>query len=119
MALTVHDDHGVAIVEVAGELDEVHSPALGQVCEQLLTAGHRQIIIDLRGVEFIDSAGLSMLIRYFQRTRKSAGTFLLAAPRPPVRSVFELMRLDRTFEIYSDTVEAVRDCLSKQGGKPC
>ena len=107
MVLTVHEHHGVTVVEVAGELDDSNSAALGQTCEQLLTEGQRQFVLDLHAVDFIDSAGLAILIRCFQRVRTSAGRFVLAAPQPAVRRILELMRLDRIFEVYPNVTEAV------------
>lgn len=113
MDLTFHDEHGVAIVRIAGELDEVHSAELGQLFDRLLAEGRRQFVLELKGVDFIDSSGLAMLVRCFQHARSSAASFSLADLTPPVLRTLELTRLDRAFDICADVAEAIKHCTSK------
>jgi anti-sigma B factor antagonist len=114
MDLTFHDEHDVAVVRVVGELDDMHSKELGQLFDRLLAEGRRQFVIDLKGVEFIDSSGLAMLVRCFQRARRSAASLSLADLTPPVLRTFELTRLDRAFDIRADVAEAIRYCTGKR-----
>jgi anti-anti-sigma factor len=113
MDLTFHEEQGVAVLCLVGELDDVHSPEVGQLFERLLGEGRRQFVLDLKGVNFIDSSGLAMLVRCFQHSRQSASSFMLADLTPAVLRTFKLTRLDRAFEIYTDAAEAVRHCMSK------
>ena len=54
------------------------------------------------------NAGLSALVRLFKRVRGHGGRLGLAALQPPVRHVFELTRLERSFDVYPDVAEALR-----------
>jgi anti-sigma B factor antagonist len=108
MDLTYHEDRGVTVVKIAGDLDAAGGGELGQVFDRLLTENHRRFVIDLKAVEFIDSAGLSMLVRCFKRVRSGAGALWLAALQPPVRRVFEITRLDRAFDIDRDVHAALQ-----------
>lgn len=114
MALTFHDDRGVVVVDMTGELNGMCGAELGQLFDRLLADGRRQFVVDLEAVNFIDSAGLSMLVRCFKRVRSSAGNLSLTAPQPSVRHVFALTRLDRSFDIHTDVAEAVRRFTGSQ-----
>jgi anti-sigma B factor antagonist len=114
MDLTFSDEHGVAVVRIVGELDDMHSKELGQLFDRLLAEGRRQFVIDLKGVEFIDSSGLAMLVRCFQHARRSAASLSLADLKPPVLRTFELTRLDRAFDIRADVAEAIRYRTGKE-----
>jgi anti-anti-sigma factor len=50
--LTVHDNHGVTVVMVSGEMDARNSTQLGEELDRLLTEGLRKLVIDLGKVSF-------------------------------------------------------------------
>lgn len=114
MVPTCHDDRGVAVIDLSGGLDETRGAELWQLFDRLLTEGRRQFVIDLQAVDFIDSAGLAMLVRCFKRLRHGTGNFSLTAPQPSVRRIFELTRLDRTFDIHTDVTEAIQRLAGTQ-----
>ncbi len=104
----VKQQHG-AIVELRlnGRLDATTAPRLRQEIQDRLEAGQRQLVIELAGVDFIDSTGLGGLVTALRTTVKEGGMLKLAAIRAEVRRVFELTRLDKLFEIFPDTAAAV------------
>jgi anti-sigma B factor antagonist len=57
------------VVEVAGEIDVASAPELRHCLQQTIDAGSQQPVVDLRHVEFIDSAGLGVLIGAQRRLR--------------------------------------------------
>ena len=108
MDIAVKDTQGIMVIAVSGELDASSSGQLTVTIEPLVSQGRPWLVIDLQGVNFIDSAGLSVLVRCFKHARGAAGTIRLAGLQPSVRRVFELTRLDRVFDLYKDTAEAVQ-----------
>src|SRR5437660_680343 len=94
MEITVREEGAVMILALSGELDAVNSPRLDHAIADLLAEGRRQFLIDLIAVSFVDSSGLSALVRGLKRVRTGAGTLRLAGLQPGVRKVFELTRLD-------------------------
>ncbi len=108
MKINTTEEQGVKVLTITGELDGPSSPQLTQAFDQLLDGGARRFVVDLKDVTFVDSAGLSSLVRLFKRARSSNGTLWLAGLQPPVKRVFELTRLDRAFEIASDKVQALQ-----------
>lgn len=71
----------------------------------LLTPGVK-LILDLGAVEFMDSSALGSLLTASRTIEGGAGTLRLANLTPPVRTLFELVRLHRVFEIMNDVNEA-------------
>jgi anti-anti-sigma factor len=68
---------------------------------------HRQIVIDMRVAEVIDSAGLGMLVRVHQGAKQYGGTLMLATPSRYVLTVLHTMRLDGVFELADDVATAL------------
>jgi anti-sigma B factor antagonist len=66
------------------------------------------VVVDLSGVEFLDSAGVGVLVGLFKNSRLHGGRARFCGLSPGVRSVLELIQLDRIFEIYDDVQTAIR-----------
>jgi anti-sigma B factor antagonist len=66
------------------------------------------VVVDLSGVQFLDSAGVGVLVGLFKHARGRGGRARFCGLTPGVRSVLELIQLDRIFEIYDDAEAAVR-----------
>lgn len=66
------------------------------------------VVIDLSGVLFLDSAGVGVLVGLFKNARLRGGRARFCGLTPGVRSVLELIQLDRIFEIYDDLAAAAR-----------
>lgn len=103
------DTDDVPVLAVNGELDLTAGPRLR---EALLAAieehqGER-IVLDLDGVDFIDSAGLGVLVGGLQRTRNGDGELVLVATGRNVLKVLELTGLNRAFQIHPSREAALR-----------
>ncbi|MFJ3202636.1 STAS domain-containing protein [Streptomyces sp. NPDC086989] len=83
------DDRGLRI-SLAGELDFYTAQHVGPRLRELAGAGHRNLIVDLRGLSFCDSAGIDLFVRLDRRCRES-GTRLMLRDVPPL--VFKSMRV--------------------------
>lgn len=108
MGVMTSEDRGVVVVAVQGDLDATTSGDLSQALDRLLKDGRRRFVLDLAQVKFVDSAGLSTLVRYLKRTRGEGGELHLAGLQGAVRRTFELTRLDRSFDIQADVARAVQ-----------
>ncbi len=73
----------------------------------LLRDGHKHLLIDLRGVPRIDSAGVRALVRGYTTAQRVGAAFSLLGPTPHVLAVLRVARLDTIFTIY-DSVEDAR-----------
>jgi anti-sigma B factor antagonist len=70
--------------------------------------GTSDIIVDLSHVDFVDSAGVSVLVSLFKAARARDRQVKFVSDRPGVVSILELIKLDQIFDIYPDRTAAVR-----------
>jgi anti-anti-sigma factor len=75
LSVQVRDDHHAVVIGVSGELDLASSPALENELERGAASGAPLVIVDLRQLEFMDSTGLSVLVRAHQRATESGQRF--------------------------------------------
>ena len=107
MKIEVAKENNVTIVAVEGEIDVETSPQLRERFDELLAQGEHNFVIDLGGVDFIDSSGLAAFVRLFKRVRVGEGDVKLCCIRPEILKIFELTRLNRVFDIFDTRAEAV------------
>ena len=102
------DDDGVAVLALRGELDVTGGPGLQQaLLDAIGEQRGRRVIVDLEGVDLIDSAGLGVLLGGLERARTNDGDLVLVATGKNVLRVLELTRLTRVFNIYSTRAAAL------------
>jgi len=98
----------VNVVTCRGRLVEgAGSAALQQALDGLLAFPRPYIVLDLAGVDFIDSAGLGLLARYLSRSRAARGHLVLSAVPPKVGEVLRITRLSGVFEAYESEADAI------------
>lgn len=69
---------------------------------------HKQVVLDMEGVKFVDSSGLGALISCLRELNGRRGDFKLCGMSKSVRALFELMRMHRVFNIHDLREDAVR-----------
>jgi len=100
--------HGVQHVRFEGgdALDYACAPAVKRQLSALVRVD-ADVVADLDAVEFIDSAGLGVLVGLFKMTHRSGRQLLLAGVRAEILEVMEVVRLDRIFAFADDVPTAV------------
>lgn len=86
---------GALVVAPHGDLDVASTPALTAA---LAGAAGDEVLVDLRGVAFIDSSGVAGLLEAWRRSTESGGRLRCVAGPPEVQRVFALVELDRALE---------------------
>ncbi len=99
-----------SIVAFNGALNARSAEEAKQIFRDLTEQGVAQVIVDLKGVPFIDSSGLASLVSGLKTLGGEASNLKLAAPQSQARLLFELTMFDRVFEIH-DTVEDAQNSL--------
>ncbi len=108
MNTQVSDKSVAVLIEVNEDRLDAHNS--GELKTQMLTffdEGKNNLIIDLKAVRFVDSSGLGSLVSGFKNASARNGNLKLCGLQPQVRSMFELTRLHRVFEIFPDSDEAL------------
>jgi anti-sigma B factor antagonist len=90
------------VLTVSGEIDIQTSPVLEEQLQVVLDRGLSSTVVDLSGVTFLDSTGLSVLISGLRRCQAAGGELRLTGPRPNVRKVLEITGLLDTFQVDND-----------------
>lgn len=105
LGVEVSKQDGAAVLTVTGEIDVATAPRLREHVVSLVGEGETRIVVDLEGVDFIDSTGLGALVGALKRVRTHDGELLIVCTRPRLLKVFEITGLVRVFEIHG-TLEA-------------
>src|SRR5213593_4210344 len=93
------------VVDVKGEVDVYTAPKLREKIVDLVGQGATEIVVNLEGVEFLDSTGLGVLVGGLKRVKSHDGTLALVCTKPKILKVFSMTGLSKAFPIY-DTVQA-------------
>jgi len=100
------DEHNV-VLRVVGEIHATTAPQFSERLNAAISEGRTGVVLDLTGVEFIDSTGLSVLLNGLRRVTRVRGAMVLACANPTVLRLFEITKLDSTFEIVPSCDEAI------------
>jgi len=87
------------VAHVDGELDVLTAPKLAAQLNGVIRASDTDVVLDLRAVEFIDSAGLQILLNTRRRLLTSSCTLSVICDDGPVRRMIELTRLTDTLRV--------------------
>ena len=102
-------DGETLVLHVAGDLDVLTAPTLGTHLDVALSSALATsvVIVDLTDVEFLSSAGISVLVETHRLTASSDLSLRVVAEGPVTSRPLRLMRLDEVIDLYP-TVEAAR-----------
>jgi len=98
---------GVAVIALGGEADVYTSPRIKQEIVDLLNNGTSKLVVDLTGVEYLDSTGLGVLIGGLKRARERDGDLKLICDNVRILRIFEITGLTKIFDIYRSESEAL------------
>ena len=106
MEHSVREEGGALVASFVGEVDLQHSPTARQVLLDCIGRG-KKVLVDLSGVEYIDSSGVASLVEAFHQARDKGLEFALVAVNDSPRRVLELSRLDKVFTIHETLADGL------------
>jgi len=86
---------------------------VGQVIRELLKNGERKILLNLKGVTYIDSSGIGELTGALTAVHRQGGELKLVNPNPTVIDLLRITRLDTLFDIRDDENSAIQSFSSR------
>jgi anti-anti-sigma factor len=113
MEINIRQAGSVKIFDLVGSFDRSANGCMRQAVYEATASQPAQIVVNLQGVYYLDSSGLSVLAAGLKRARMKQGNLCLCGLRPSVRMIFELTRFDRIFGIYGNEEAAVRAAANK------
>jgi anti-sigma B factor antagonist len=99
------DEH-TCVLALAGELDYTNATALRTDIEASLTPGHRNLILDLTGLQFCDSTGIRVFLGLRRLILEGGGTIALAALNSRLERVFRMTGLTSAFNLFPTLQQA-------------
>ncbi|NDY93085.1 STAS domain-containing protein [Ideonella sp. TBM-1] len=97
----------VLVLSLRGESLDASNVAAFKESALALSRGHPRVVLDMTGLQFVDSSGLGALISCLRQQNGQRGDLRLCHMSPAVRALFELMRMDRVFRIFDRCDDAV------------
>ncbi|HEY3941554.1 MAG TPA: STAS domain-containing protein [Acidimicrobiales bacterium] len=92
-------DPGAVLVTASGEIDVATAPRVQAAILAQLDGRPVDVVVDLSAVSFLDSSGISALIRARRRVGEVGGTLRLRNPQPKVRRVLQITGVEQAFVI--------------------
>ena len=105
LRLELSEQGGWSVLQVGGEVDVATAPRLREQLIKLVNDQRFRVVVDLGGVDFIDSTGLGVLIGALKRVRTHGGDLALVCTERRILKVFEITGLNQVFAIH-ETVDA-------------
>lgn len=109
LTLEVKKRGDFAVLDVSGEVDVFTAPKLREQLITLVEAGSKDIIVNLEGVEFLDSTGLGVLVAGLKRVKTADGTLSIVCTKEKVLKVFKITGLTKVFPIHESVDRAAAE----------
>ena len=93
----------VEVLRLEGRLDASSAKDIKEKVALLTKENRVKLVIDMGGIDFIDSSGLGSLVSSLRSVNKLGGDIKISALQNQVRAIFELTRLHRIFGIFDDS----------------
>lgn len=117
MNIEVIEQGDVRVLRCDGSLDADTVAAFKKVAYEMVNQGCARFVVDFGALGFIDSMGLGVLISLLRRVRQRGGDVKVAALTDEVKTIFEITRLHRLFDVCTDEESAMRRFNEKKSVK--
>jgi anti-sigma B factor antagonist len=107
LSLSTRAERGRTVVEVTGEIDVYTAPKLREQLAELVDSGRHDIVVDMLGVEFLDSTGLGVLVGGLKRVKQHDGSMNLVCTQERILKIFRITGLTKVFPIHDSVAAAV------------
>jgi len=97
------------VITLRGRIAAFHTPMLREQFDGLIAEGVKHFVLDLSHVEFLDSAGLAVLINLLKRAQQEGGDAKMILPKAEnAQRILRLTRFDKVFALSETAEEAVQ-----------
>ena len=107
MPVKIEPKKGLMVCHVEGEIDISSSPDVKKAFDKLISQKTPKIVINLSRVTYVDSSGLATLVEILKNMRSYGGRMRLASMSSKIKSLFEITKLEKLFEIMADEETAI------------
>jgi anti-sigma B factor antagonist len=100
------------VIDIRGDVTAASEPVLMSAYEQADSQGARRLVLNFRGLEYMNSGGIGMLVTFLIRANRHDQKLAAFGLSDHYREIFELTRLDEAITIYDDERSALSDAAS-------
>lgn len=104
--LELHEESGMLLIRLSGEID--HHSAVRvrtEIDERISLVRPQKAIMDLSGIDFMDSSGLGLIMGRYMKMQAIGGTLTLREPNERVLKIFKLAGLEKIVNIERNESE--------------
>ena len=105
---------GILVIKHDGRLDAMVISEFDQAAEKIIAAKPRGLVFDLETTSFIDSSGLSSMVKLYKSMHQSKTPVAFCRASGAVKSLFKLTRVDAVFKIFETLEEATAFVVPKK-----
>jgi anti-sigma B factor antagonist len=106
LSIETSNTQNVSVMKVTGRVDSDTAPELDTALLKLLQDNKNKIVLNLRDVEFLSSAGLRAMVKALKDAQKSGGDVRLASVSQPIEVILRTVGMMQMFKMYSTSEEA-------------
>ncbi|MBZ5728838.1 MAG: STAS domain-containing protein [Acidobacteriia bacterium] len=100
--VTITQEAGAALVRPGGNVVAASADSLRSAMREAVAGGVREMVVDLTGVEMIDSSGLGVLVSAHNSLNKLGGSLAVVHASKEILDLFRLMRIHQHFSVSGD-----------------
>jgi anti-sigma B factor antagonist len=107
-SVCVRHAEGVSLVDLSGRLTSFESKAFREMIRDLLNHGQKNIVLNLTGLEYLDSSGIGELVRNYLSVVKKGGAMKVVGLAPRVEEILKITQLYQVFPEFPDEASALQ-----------
>lgn len=100
-------ENGVAVITISGRLAlGGETEKLDAALTKLLAADHKTVVLDIAGLDYVDSSGVGMLVSCLTKLKKAGGEMKVAGATPRIRRIFSMTGVESMMSLYDSVAAA-------------
>ncbi len=113
--VSIRQSDKISLVDVKGRLTSFEAQAFREAIHGLISRGHRNIILNLNGLEYLDSSGIGELVRNYLSVVKKGGAMKVVGLAPKVEEILKVTQLYQVFPEFPDEASALESFPDESG----
>lgn len=119
ISVDIEERGDVVVARLTGELDISVAVPTGRRITEAVPSSARGVVVDMTGLEFMDSSGVSMLFALARQVGSHRQQLrVVAPPGKPVARVLEIVEFDRAAPVHTELDAAVEEIATPRGSQP-
>jgi anti-sigma B factor antagonist len=98
-AYDVQENNVATTLTVRGSLDINTAPQLAEEIDRIVAGRPDSVLVDLSGLDLIDSSGVAALVKLYKAIRANGGSITVSGARDQPLAIFKLLRMDKVFQL--------------------